>query len=209
MEIEENDFQQTIRFYEQHLATIKQLDFDEYFELLVIYVNALFETGAYEKHLIEVDVVIENSILRNIQYFKGEDIYRKMLFKKAAAHYNLKNYKKADYVLRELIKIDPFDKDPILFLKKCLRKSRSSVIKVIWAVAIFLFLTAAIVFGLEILSIRSLHEEYLPLTQKIRNGVLISGIVILLLGNFFHRIRIERNVKIFVETIKEQKLKGK
>ncbi len=208
MEIEENDFQQMIRFYEEHELNIKQLEFEEYFELLVTYVNALFETGAYERHLVEVDVVIENSILRNIQYFKGEDIYRRMLFKKAASHFNLKNFKQAEYVLRELIKIDPFDKDPILFLKKCLRKSRFNLIKVVWAIAIFLILVTAFVVGVEILWVSSLHTEYATLIRNIRFGTLISTFVILVLGNFFHRIRIERDVKAFVEKIKDQKLKG-
>ena len=206
MEIEDQDFQQRIRFYEEHEAAIKKLDFEESFELLIIFVNALFETGAYEKHLIEVDIVIENSILRNIQYFNGEDIYRKMLFKKAASLYNLRRFKKADYVLKELIKIDPFDKDPILFLKKCLRKSKSNLIKITSALSIFMFLLTAAIIGVEILWIRTLHVEYTPFVETLRIGTFVIGILLLLAGNLFHRFRIEKEVRAFVDTIKKQKL---
>ena len=54
-----------------------------------------------------------------------------MLFRKAASLYNIMEYGKAEYILRELIKIDPYCEDFILFLRKCLgKKSRASSIKV-------------------------------------------------------------------------------
>ena len=207
LEIDESDFQHHIRFYEEHLEAIKKLDFEEYYELHITYVNALFEVGGYKKHLQEVDSVIENSILRNIKYFKGEDIYRLMLFKKAASLYNLHRFEEADYVLRELIKIDPFDKDPVLFLKKCLRKHHSSLKRRIWAISILCFLLTAAIIALEILWIRPFKSEYQTMVEIIRFVTFISGIFILFFGNLYHRMRIEKEVNEFVSIIQQQKLK--
>ena len=206
MEIESNDFQQIMRFYEENEEEIKALEFEEFFELLVHYVNALFESGHYQKHLVTVDVVIENSILRNIQYFKGEDIYRKMLFKKAASLYNLHRYDKADYVLRELIKIDPFEKDSIQFLKKCLRKSKSSLIRMTRAAAILFFLLTAVIIAFEILSVRPFHSTYTKVVEATRIGTFIFGLLVLLAGQLIHRWKIEKEVNDFAEGIKKQKL---
>ena len=206
IEIESNDFQQIMRYYEENEEEIRALEFDEFFELLVAYVNALFESGHYEKHLVSVDVVIENSILRNIQYFKGEDIYRKMLFKKAASLYNLHQYDKADYVLRELIKIDPFEKDSIQFLKKCLRKGKSGLIRVTRAAAIFFFLLTAAIIAFEILSVRPFHNTYTRYVEAGRIGTFIFGLLVLLGGQLVHRWRIEKEVNDFAESIKKQKL---
>ncbi len=208
MEIESGDFQQIIHYYEENEEAIKNLDFEEYFELLVIYVNALFERGQYEKHLINVDVVIENSILRSIQYFRGEDIYRKMLFKKAASLFNLHQYNKADYVLRELIKIDPFEKDSIQFLKKCLRKSKSNLIRITRAVSILFFLLTAAIIAFEILSIRPFHSKYTNYVEGTRIGTFIIGLLILVGGHVFHRWKIEKEINDFAESIKKQKLKN-
>ena len=207
MEIEPNNFHEIISFYEEQASDIAKLEFNEFFELLVAYVNSLFETAAYEKHIKRVDTVIENSILRNIQFFKGEDIYRRMLFKKAASLYNLHAYEKADYILRELVKIDPFEKDPITFLKKCLRKTHSSLLRRTNAISILLFLFSAIIIAIEVLSIRPFYPSYINLFEISRNCLFFLACFTLIGGNIMHRIRIEKEVNEFVENLKQQKLK--
>lgn len=207
LDIEPNHFHEIIKFYEEQESKIAKLEFGEFFDLLVTYVNALFETAAYEKHLNRVDTVIENSILRNIQFFKGEDIYRRMLFKKAASLYNLGAYEKADYILRELIKIDPFERDPITFLKKCLRKSHSNLLHRINAIFILLILSSAIVAAFTLLMIRPFYTDYIQIFENIRNVLFVSACLILLGGNILHRLRIEKEVKVFVDNLKQQKLK--
>ena len=101
-EIDAANHRRIIRFYEDKEEDIQRLDFEEYFQLIVAYVNALFEVGAYQKHLLMVDVVIEMTIVHNVERYKGEDIYEKMLFRKAASLYNIMEYAKAEYILREL-----------------------------------------------------------------------------------------------------------
>lgn len=207
LEIEETDFQNIIRFFEENEVQIRHLEFDEYYELLISYVNALFEMGTYQKHLEWVDLVIENSILRNVKYFKGEDIYRKMLFKKAASQYNLRHFDQADYILRELIKIDPFDKDPILFLKKCIRSAPSTLIKATRAISILLFLITAIIIAVEILLIRPFYEGYSRIIEITRISSFVLGLIVLIFGNLYHTFRIDREISEFVQQIQKQKLK--
>lgn len=207
LEIEPDDFQKIVSFFQDNEEEIKKIEFPEYFELLVTYVNALFEIGDYRKHLDFVDVVIENSILRNIQYFKGEDIYRKMLFKKAASFFNVREFNKADYVLRELIKIDPFEKDSIQFLKKCLGKSRTSTIRFTTGLSIFLILTTFLIFAVEILYIKPFYTSYSTLFKYLRIGSFLLSGVTMGFGRLVHFWKIEKEVYEFAESIKNQKLK--
>ncbi len=102
-DIEPTEYRAITRFYEDHVDAIHQLDFEEYFELLVAYTDALFEIGVYERHLLIVDEVIETTILKNIKFFEQEDIYYRMLFRKAASLFNLLEFEKAAHILRELI----------------------------------------------------------------------------------------------------------
>ena len=69
-EIREDSFRTVIVFYERYLPDISSLEFPEQFELLVDYADALFESGAYQKHLIASREIIRNSIYNNIQYHK-------------------------------------------------------------------------------------------------------------------------------------------
>ena len=64
--IEPGDWRGVVRFYEKNEAAIRGLDFEEYFELLLAYTDALSEIGAWQKHLLMADVVIEISVMENL-----------------------------------------------------------------------------------------------------------------------------------------------
>lgn len=201
-EIESNAHRQIIRFFEKHEKMINRLDFEEYFELLVAYVDALFEIGVYQKHLSLVDEVIENSISFNIHFYKGEDLFYIMLFKKAASHFNLHQYKKAEHILRELIKIKPEDQEAASFLKRCLRRRGSKLLSVARATSILLFLLTACVICVEVLFVRPFYEMYASKIEALRIGTFIAGIIALILGDFLHRAIIEARVNSFAEKLK-------
>jgi hypothetical protein len=120
LSLDENSFQEIIHFFEDHEKEIQGLDFEEYFDLLVAYVTALFEVGAYKEHLLMVDVVIETSILNNILEYKGEDLYQRMLFLKASSLYNTQQYQKAENVLCELMRMYIEDQGAVLFMNSIL-----------------------------------------------------------------------------------------
>lgn len=203
-EIEEGAYREIIRYYEENEEEIKQLEFEENFELLISYINSLFEVGAYHKHLLMVDLAIEASISRNIQVYKGEDIFQTLLFKKAASFYNITEFDKADYILRELIKINPYDMDVILFLKKCLRKKEPSWVNTTRAVSIFFFLLAALVICIEVLLIQPFYSMYTNLIETSRISIFLLGLFSLIGGNLLLRYRVEREVQSFVEETKNR-----
>ncbi|MEN0002852.1 MAG: hypothetical protein AAF798_01865 [Bacteroidota bacterium] len=194
-------FQQIVRFYEEKERKIEQLPFEEYFELLVTYVNALFEIGAYNKHLTVVDLVIEASVINNIQYYKGEDVFYKMLFRKAASLFHIHKYEETNYILRELLKMNPQDKSAALFLKKCLRKRNTKLIQSGRAIAIFLLLLTAFVIAFEVLFVRPFYELYTPLIERLRTLIFISGPLVLALCFAIHRWLADRKVQQFIQQI--------
>lgn len=176
-EIGERDYQRIIRFYEEKEAQIGQLNFGEYFDLTVAYVDALFETGTYRKHLLMVDGVIEASIEHNVQYVGRTDIYRRMLFRKAASCYRLQEYDTAAHVLRELIRMDPAEPDNFHFYWRVLRTRYHRLQQVFRAIAIVCFLLAAIVICVEVLAIRSFYPSWTGWVENSRNLILGLGLL--------------------------------
>ena len=197
-EIESDNYRRIIHFYEEREDTIRGLEFDEYFELLIAYVNSLFEVGFHQKHLLMVDVAIEEAINNNVQYYAGEDIFEKLLFRKAASHYRCAELDRCDYVLRELIRINPYREDAILFLKKCLRRKEPLFLNRAKALSIFCFLLAAAVVCGEVLLVRPFYAIYTETVEWSRNGIFLFGCISLAGGVLLHRLRVERRVERFV-----------
>lgn len=200
--LEENAFQEVIRFFEENEAAIQELDFDEYFDVLVAYVTALFEVGAYKEHLTMVDVVIETSILNNISEYRGEDLFRRMLFRKAASLYHTRQFQKAEHVLGELLRMDAEDQGAILFMKKCLRTHYPQIRSNAHAAAVFLFLLTALVIAVEVLLIRPFYEMHAKTVETSRNSIFALGILLLIFGDVYHRYLAEREVRGFLRAVR-------
>lgn len=175
--------------------------------MLLAYTNALFEIGNYEKHLIIVDQVLEVSVMHNIVFFNGEDIFRNSLFKKAASSFHTHRLEQAAYILRELLRIDPYDKDAALFLKKCLRYVHPPFLKKARAISIFLFLASALIICFELLVIRTFYPEHAQFVESLRNCVFLTGILLLVGSDFIHRFRTNREANLFVLKIRQEKHK--
>ena len=203
--IESNEWRTIRRFYEEYEAQIRQLEFEEYFELLLAYTNALFEIGPYEKHLLMADTVIETSISNNIKFFHGEDVFQHTLFKKAASCYHTYRLEQADYILRELLRIDPFDADAALFLKKCLRKMNPSLVRTARAMAMVLFFASALVILVEMLAVRIFYPMYTDTFELTRNSLFLLGLAAIAGGHLLHRWRSVREVDNFVEVLKRRR----
>lgn len=93
-QIDRQSYHTIIRYFNQHVEEIKCLDFEEYFEILTSYVNALFEAGAYQKHALMADVVIEASIINNVRVYQGIALFEKTLFQKRPLYITCINLKK-------------------------------------------------------------------------------------------------------------------
>lgn len=203
--IEPGAWRNLIRFYEQNEAAIRGLDFDEYFDLLLAYTDALFEIGAWQKHLLMADVVIEISVMENLPEFNGREVFKHTLFRKAASHYNLLELEKTDHILRELLRISPNDADCANFLKKCLRSKRPGLIRHARAAAILLFLLSALIILLEMLAVRSFYPQYSRQIEIIRIAIFLSGLLVLGGGEWLHRWRCKCSVEDFIHESKEKK----
>lgn len=204
-EIAADNFRQIIRFCEQNEHKIRYLEFEEYFEFRAAYVNALFEIGAYKKHLLYVDAVIEMIISNNVQVHNGQDIYRDMLFRKAASHYNLYDFDKSVYILRQLIRIDPDDKFAMQLLTVCLRRQTTFLLRLSRALAILIFLVTAVVIFVEVMAIRPFFDGYTQEVELIRNLGFLSGLLVLGLGFLYHRLQADYKVSHFVRCVKREK----
>ena len=203
--IEPGDWRGVVRFYEKNEAAIRGLDFEEYFELLLAYTDALFEIGAWQKHLLMADVVIEISVMENLPEFNGREVFRHSLFRKAASHFNLLELEQTEHVLRELLRIAPHDSDCVAFLQKCLRTMRPWLVRQTRALAVLLFFVAALGILLEILVVRNFYEHLTTTARLAWWGALALGLVVLAGGEVFHRWRCKREVEVFVEAVRERR----
>jgi hypothetical protein len=203
--IEAGEFRKLVYFYERHEKEILQLEFAEYFELLVTYTNALYEIAAYQKHLLMADVVIEISFMENITEVGGQEIFRATLFQKAASYYNLFDFPKAIYVLSELIKIEPNDQEVGQFLERCLRKNRPQLIRHTRAIAIAIFLATALIISIEALVVRNFYLSWVSLVELLRNCLFAFGFVVLIGGEFVQRFKAKRNVLKLISSAKKNK----
>jgi len=206
-EIDKHAHQSIVEFYHRNEGDIQRLKFDEYFELQISYIDALFEISAYDNLLSVCDTTIEAVIINNIQSYRGEDIYRKLLLKKAAAHYNLLEYHKSEYILKELIRIDPDDTYAIRFLKRCQTFRVPSYVRYTRNVSLLLFFFTAILICFEMLKF-GFHSvapsEKLNL-EIFRNTIFLSGWLVLVLGDGIFRASIYKNTSRFVKQIKKSK----
>lgn len=203
--IDANAYRDIIRFYEEREGAILRLDMEEGFEIMTAYTHALFELGDYRKYLLMVDPVVETSIHHNIHEFEGKDIFRFLLFRKAAALFQEQDYDKADYILRELLRIDPNDGDAVTFLMKCQRRRYPALIRYTKAGSVFLFLTAAAVTGVEVLAVRPFFPGYTDLFEWTRIGLFVVGCLTLAGGDLIHRLLANYQVRQFLTEVKRNK----
>ncbi len=205
--IESNDWRTQVRYFEEHEASINTLEFKEYFELLYCYTNSLFQIGNYEKHLLKADAVLELSVMNNIVFFNGEDVFRNTLFKKAASCFHTHRLEQCGYILKELLRIDPYDRNSALFLKKCLRHIHPPFLKQARAISILFFLASALIIFVEMLIIRTFYPEYSDTVEKVRNMVFLFGLGALVGSDFIHRFRTNSEVNNLVSKIRREKHK--
>ncbi|MCB0686070.1 MAG: hypothetical protein KDC53_06085 [Saprospiraceae bacterium] len=198
-------FRDIIRFYEAHKQSLPHLDILDFIEIEFGYANALFETGRYESFLVNVQYLLEALIYHNIQFVNGEDAYENLLFRKAAAHYQLLELNSAIKVLWELLRINPDNQAGSYLLKRCLVKSEPSFLHTSKAISIFLFLLAALIIGLELLIIRPFFGHLASQVEVSRIGIFIFALVLLIVTDGIHRLRSFHHVNKEIEKIRKSR----
>ena len=194
-----------IRFYEKHENAIRRLEYDEFYDLLKDYVTALYNSGAYRKHLLMVDTVIEASLQGQYPTYLERAIFRDMLYQKAVSLFNNLQLNEADYITRELIRIDPYDQESIHLLRRILLREQPNYIRTTRAASVFLFMLSATVIALELLFIRHFYDLYTPYVEASRNMIFAAGGALLVGGWLYQHWEVEKEVNDFVQRNRKEK----
>lgn len=199
--IEDNAFQQIIRYYEQYVESISYLDEPQQYEMQASYTNALFHVGAYGKFLMNIDPLLECIICDNHHAFQQQDAYTLFLFQKAAALYHCYRYQESCHIWKELLKMYPDSTQYRALLEKCLLKTKQPTTHRFRAASVILVFAAAFITVLELLLIRPFYYSFTHYFEVARWSVLGLGFLVLGFGEL--RIRFLSHVEVvnFVKSI--------
>jgi tetratricopeptide (TPR) repeat protein len=203
--IEAGAYKEKIDYIEENFFMLRELHAEEYFDMMVLYGEALFETGEYSRQAKLADHIIEMSIERNIVMHRGQDVYFETLFKKAASLHNLDKVEPAVHILKELIKINPDHESTKLFLINCFIRQKKSLVRPYRHFSLGLLLTSAGVIAVELLMVRRLWPGWVSLVEILRNGLFISGVLLLIAGEVIVRYKAVEDVYSFTRATKRKK----
>lgn len=175
--IDPQDYQRIIREYEVQERAIGRLDPHEHFELTVLYVDALFATGAHRKHLLMVDLVIFTSIDRNIQWLHGVDIYERMLFRKAASAFRVQDYPTTVNITQALVRMYPDQPLYHRLLRTALFRQQATLLQLGRGGAIFCLLLTALVIVLDLLVVKNFYPAQHYALLWLRNDLFLLSLL--------------------------------
>jgi tetratricopeptide (TPR) repeat protein len=202
---DQNAYKEKIEFIEENFFMLRELDIDEYFDMMVLYAEALFETGEYSRQAKLADHIIEMSIGQNIVIHRGQDVYFETLFKKAASLHNLDKIDEAVHILKELLKINPEHESTKLFLINCIIRQKKPLVRPYRDISLILLFVSAVVIGIEILLVRRLWPSWTGIIELVRNGLFIAGVILLITGEVLVRYRAVEDVYSFAKSTKKKK----
>ena len=204
-EIDESAHREIINFYERNQDALIHLDLQSYFEVKIAYSAALFEIGQYSEFIELCDELIEEVIYHNIKYLNDEDIFEKLLFKKAAAYYQQLEYEAAEKILWQLIRMNPKNSIASYLLKRCRIKNQPLFLKRAKSISIFLFLLSACIIAVELLLIQPFFNVYHPEVQIFRTSIFLSGIFLLVLTDGWHRLKSFHDINHAIDEARRRK----
>lgn len=172
-----------IRFFEGAEADIRQLEDEEFFELLHAYANALFRAGAYAKYKTVADELIACCLDRDL----GDKLFLEAIFCKAASCYQLMEYEQAAHLFRELIRIDPSFAEARRGLQRTLYRIKSDRLLTARAASILVLMAAALVTAVELLAVRYFLPEWTWAVEWLRIGLFAAGVLILAGSDLYQR----------------------
>jgi hypothetical protein len=172
---------------------------------LLLYTQALYETGNYGKHVVMCDHLLEQIIMHNIESWGGEDVYLRILFQKAASLANLHEFTKAEHVLRELLKLHPRQEQARRLLMHALLEQKPEWLQKVRAVAVGLTLLAALAIAIEIFVIKPFFPWYFDLALLVHNLLLGGGILTFAIGEWRHYGICRKRSYGFADAVYKQK----
>ena len=203
--IEEGAYKERIQYIEENFFMLRQLEAEEYFDMMVLYGEALFEAGEYARQAKLADHIVEMSIERNILRHRDQDVYFETLFKKAASLHNLDKIDQAVHILKELVKINPDHESTKLFLINCIIRQKKPTVRPYRNISLLLLLSSAFVIGAELIFVRRFWPSWTAIVEIVRNGLFISGVILLIAGEVMVRYHAVEDVYSFSRETKRKK----
>lgn len=198
-------YKEKIDFVEENFFLLSELHAEEYFDMMVLYGEALFETGEYGRQAKLADHIIEMSIERNIIMHRGQDVFFETLFKKAASLHNLEKIEPAVHILKELIKINPDHESTKLFLINCIIRQKKSLVRPYRNISLLSLMASALIIAIELLVVRRVWPTWVSVVEIVRNGLFIGGVLLLIAGEVLVRYRAVEDVYTFTRATKRKK----
>jgi tetratricopeptide (TPR) repeat protein len=205
LSIEAGAYKEKIDFIEENFFLLRELHPGEYFDMMVLYGEALFETGEYGRQAKLADHIIEMSIERNIVIHRGQDVYYETLFKKAASMHNLEKIEPAVHILKELIKINPDHESTKLFLINCIIRQKKAMVRPYRTISLMMLLSSALIIAVELILVRGLWPSWVAIVEIFRNGLFIGGVLLLITGEVLVRYKAVEDVYTFTRATKRKK----
>ena len=154
------NYRERLRFYDENIKNNALISYEEKAEISIDNAYALFEIGKYEKFLYVVDELIEMVVEDNIYQHHGEDVFQKLLFRKAAAHYHLSEFEAATSILEQLVKINERNELFKWLLKKVKNKTELSRNQKIHGVLVLMFIFSFVLYLLDIFIVSPFFPLY-------------------------------------------------
>jgi len=198
-------YRQKIDFVEENFFLLRDLNPDEYFDLMVLYNEALFESGEYARQAKLADHIVEMSIDRNILVHRGQDVYAETLFRKAASLHNLDRLEEAVHILKELVKMHPDQETYKLFLINCVIRLKKPDVRPYRTTALLLLLSSVMLIVIQLAVVRPFWPRWMDVIEPVRNGLFLAGVILLVAGEVMVRYRAVEDVFSFTRETRKRK----
>ncbi len=204
----QHNYHEIIKFHGQNRDAIQRLNFDEFFIMELAYCDALFQTEDYPKHIEIANNIIELSILNNVQFYQGEDIYHKTLFQKAQSHKTINQFEDAIHITKELLKMNTTSKEYQQFLKICYINHNTDFLKNMRSYGVLMIFVAAGLFVLNILLVEAFYPAKVDLFNLLSIIGLVTGGLFLIGSLSIHRWQARQQFNQFLCELLERENKS-
>lgn len=192
--IDRRDYYEIVRFYERNEEGLRALDFEQAFECILYYTEALYRIGAYGKHQVMCDYLLEMVIMYNVNNWDGRDVYADLLFAKTTSLLAMRAFDRAQRVAEALVRLYPQYPTAKKLLFRSILYQRPRWMQKVRAWAIALILLSAIVIMIELFVVRPFYfglYDWVVLGHYI---LLVGGLGVLLTGEVVHWYRSRKKV---------------
>ena len=178
-ELHHDSFESIMFFYERNKRAIHQLPLEEQLELLSEYLNACFQTAQYRKYLKHVDELIENLVMHNVEHIHGRDEYTNSLFKKSAALFNLERYEESEFIVKQLCRLEPNNKNARILYRRNLYQNLETGYMYLRHMSGVGLLMAAVLTAIDLFAWAHLSETWGEIIRATRNVFFTLSMLVL------------------------------